>query len=112
MTGIDSGAIMSNWAQNSNQFAAAIDNTLRHMGIPVTQIEQVSEQKLNITIAEKHAKSRSLNDLLVYADSFHMAKYLIKHEAYANNFEVGFLPMDPNGGSNQAKLQICRSLSG
>jgi hypothetical protein len=80
------------------------------MGIPVTQIEQVSDQKLHFTIAEKDVKSRSLKDLLVYADSFHMAKYLIKHEAYANNFEVGFLPMDADGGSNFAKLKLCKKL--
>jgi hypothetical protein len=43
---------------------------------------------------------------LLYADSFHVAKYLIKHEAYAQGYDVGFLPTDGDGGTNELHLDI------
>ena len=45
-------------------------------------------------------------DLLVYADAFHCAKWLIKAKAHAGNYEVGFLPQCSSGASNFLKLSV------
>ena len=42
---------------------------------------------------------------MLYADAFHCAKWHIKAKAYANNYEVGFLPQCP-GGSNELNLKV------
>ena len=46
----DFGAIKSNWAVNIT-LKNALDTLLRGMGIPVVQIEQLNDQKLQFTIA-------------------------------------------------------------
>jgi len=74
------------------------------MGIPVSQFELVNDQKFRVTVAEK--EQASLSDLLLYADSFHIAKFLIKHEAYSHGFDVGFVPTDGQGGSNDLSMEI------
>lgn len=55
-------------------------------------------------MAQKDASSTL--DLLLYADSFHIAKFLIRHEAYAQGYDVGFLPTDGQGGTNDLSIEI------
>ena len=75
------------------------------MGIPVAQIELVADNKLKFTIATRESKESPTSDLLLIADSFHVAKFLIKHEAYSKGYNVGFLPQASNG-SNSVSLSL------
>jgi hypothetical protein len=42
----------------------------------------------------------------MFADAFHIAKFLIKHEAYAQGYDVGFVPTDGQGGTNELDVEI------
>jgi len=61
---------------------------------------------LSIDIASKEESKQAKEDLLVYADAFHCAKWLIKAKAHACNYEVGFLPQCSSGASNFFKLTV------
>ena len=87
----DLGAIKSNW-QTNTAIKNSLDTLLRGMGIPITQIDLVNDQKLQLTISEKESASGA--DLMLFADAFHIAKFLIKNEAYAQGYDVGFVPTD------------------
>ena len=88
---VDHGALKSSW-QQTFQLQSALDTVLRGMGIPLSQLELVNDQKFKVTVVEK--EGANWNDLLMFADTFHVAKFLIKHEAYAQGFDVGFVPTD------------------
>jgi len=66
------------------------------MGVPVTQVEQVGSNQLLFKIASKEKPSK--DDLLTYSDSYTCAKWIIKHEAIANDYHASFIPL-PSSGS-------------
>lgn len=103
--GIDSGIITSG-NQTHLDFAHSVESVLRNSGIPVSHIQQLSPNKLSINIATKEESKQAKGDLLVYADAFHCAKWLIKAKAHASNYEVGFLPQCSSGASNFLKLTV------
>ena len=93
----------------NQDFAQIVESGLRNASIPVSQITQLTPGKISISIASKESAKQEKEDFMLYADAFHCAKWHIKAKAYANNYEVGFLPQCP-GGSNALKLRVPGSL--
>lgn len=42
---------------------------------------------------------------MIFADAFHVAKFLIKHEAYSQGYDVGFVPTDGHS-TNELEIEI------
>lgn len=103
--GIDQGLLTSGH-QSHLDFAYGIESVLKNSGVPVSQMQQLSPNMLSIDIASKEEGKQAKEDLLVYADAFHCAKWLIKAKAHACNYEVGFLPQCSSGASNFFKLAV------
>lgn len=46
------------------------------------------------------------NDIMTQADIFHIAKHVIKHTSYMNDYEVSFSPINMNNVINDLSVWI------
>ena len=55
---------------------------------------------IKVLVSDKIPSKRKVDDLIAYADSFAMAKWIIKMNAYESNIDVSFIPVSPCGKEN------------
>ena len=96
---MDSGLISASYGQRQ-EFQKSNLIRLRNMGVPVSQIICDDPSMIKVFVSDKIPSKRKVDDLIAYADSFAMAKWIIKMNAYESNIDVSFIPVSPCGKEN------------
>ena len=99
----DLGILTQGWQQNF-QIGVSVENTLRQNGIPVTQFQHIGGDFNQTKFSFVKKPTQTKEDLLIYADAFHIAKWLVKHEAVSSGYVSNFLPSEGGGLSLKTSL--------
>lgn len=87
-SGTDSGILSFGWSVHQ-EIVESLEDSLRLMGIPISSVSMTGDD----SFCFKLDKPESSDDYLLYADCFHIAKWVIKHETSARGYYANFTPM-------------------